>query len=238
MKKIFSASFIFNMLLICCTKESGSISGSWTAPIDGQPQHQHGFTLKDEGQASSINLADKIYDKWEKFGNRLILFGKHANNTEKFSDTLTIVSVNDSILVLKASGGKEVTYNKTATPEKLVSDFENFDCYAYTSKKDTAFLHINTANGVVTGELTYQLFEKDRNKGSLKGKMTGDTLFGSYTFASEGQNSVREIVMVKKGNDLIEGFGEVEEVNGQIKYKDRSKLKFKNGLIFKKTGCP
>lgn len=240
MKKIFSGLLVLNVLFISCNKESGSISGSWTTPIEDHPQHQNGFTLKDEGTATSINLTDKVYEKWEKFGDRLILFGKNRNaeNTDKFTDTLKIVSVNDSLMVLKATNGKEITYKKTITPDKLVSDFENYDCYSYAGKKDTAFLHINTANSIVTGNLEYQLFEKDRNKGMIKGKMIGDTLIADYIFASEGQNSVREIIMIKKGNDLIEGFGDVKEADGKLRFVNRSKLNFKKGLTFKKVNCP
>jgi len=239
MKKLFSSILFFNILLVSCTKESGSISGSWTTPIEDQPQHQQGFTLKDEGTATSINLADKIYEKWEKFGDRLILYGKDntSDNAKKITDTLKIVSVNDSVMVLTIADGKQIAYKKSVTPDKLVSDFENYDCYAYNVKKDTAFLKINTANGIVAGNLEYQLFEKDRNKGIIKGRMIGDTLFADYTFSSEGQSSVREIVMIKKGNDLIEGFGNVEENDGKTKFTDRSKLKFKKGLVFKKVNC-
>ena len=240
MKKIFSGFLFLNVLLVSCTKESGSISGSWTTPMEDQPQHQHGFTLKDEGTANSINLTDKAYEKWEKFGDRLILSGKsnQSNSAEKFNDTLKIISVNDSVLVLKATNGKEITYKKTSAPDKLVSDFENYDCYSYATKKDTAFLHINTANGIVSGNLDYQFFEKDHNKGVVSGKIIGDTLFADYTFSSEGQSSVREIIMIKKGNDLIEGFGEVEENNGKMKFTNHSKLNFKKGLTFKKINCP
>ena len=240
MKKLFSSILLINILLVSCTKESGSISGSWTTTIEDQPQHQHGFTLKDEGTATSINLANKVYEKWEKFGDRLILYGKNSNseNAKKITDTLKIVSVSDSVMVLKIADGKEITYKKTVTPEKLVSDFENYDCYAYIVKKDTAFLHINTANGIVTGNLEYQLFEKDRNKGTIKGEMIGDTLLADFTFSSEGQNSVREIVMIKKGTNLIEGFGNVEETDGKVKFTDHSKLNFKKGLTFKKVNCP
>ena len=127
MKKLFSSILFFNILLVSCTKESGSISGSWTTPIEDQPQHQQGFTLKDEGTATSINLADKIYEKWEKFGDRLILYGKDntSDNAKKITDTLKIVSVNDSVMVLTIAEGKQIAYKKTVTPDKLVSDFEN-----------------------------------------------------------------------------------------------------------------
>lgn len=240
MKKLSFFILAIGTALSSCNQESGSISGSWTTPIEGQTQHQNGFTLKDDGTAAGINLGDKRFEKWEKFGDRLILYGtgKDENKTVSFTDTLKIVSVSDSALVLKATGGKEVTYTKTITPDKLIRDFEHYDCYTYIAKKDTAFLHINTANSIVKGDLEYKLFEKDHNKGAVKGKMSGDTLLADYIFSSEGHESVREIVLIKKGNDFIEGFGEVSETNGKFGFQDRSKINFKNGLTFRKINCP
>jgi hypothetical protein len=239
MKNLLIGLLAATFILTSCNKESGSITGSWVKVIDDQPQHQHGFTLKAEGGAASINLADKIYEKWEKFGDRLILYGvnKSTEVTGNFSDTLKIVSVTDSTMILKAADGKETTYTKTTAPEKLVSNFETFDCYTYTLKKDSAFLRINITDNVVSGNLEYNNFEKDSNKGTIKGKMLGDTLLADYTFSSEGATSVREVVMIKKGADFTEGYGEAEEKNGRMKFINRAKLNFKKGMTFKKTNC-
>jgi hypothetical protein len=238
MKKLSYFILGINILLTSCNQKSGSISGSWTTPIEGQPQHRHGFTLKDEGTASVINLADKHYNKWEKFGDRLILYAKSQDSKKPTTDTLKILSVNDSTMVVKVAGGREVIYTKTTTPDKLISDFEHYDCYQYATKKDTAFLHINIANNIVTGDLTYQLFEKDRNQGTIRGQMSGDTLMADYTFSSEGHESVREIVLIKKGNDLIEGFGELIDQDGKLTFLDHRKINFKKGLTFRKINCP
>lgn len=207
--------------------------------MEGQPQHQQGFTLKDEGNATSINLSDKHYERWEKFGDLLILRGtKNPKATDKFADTLKIISVSDSTLVLKKTDGKEITYSKTLVPGKLIRAFEAFDCYTFATKKDTAFMHINVTDDIVSGDLEYQFFEKDSNKGTIKGKMIGDTLIADYTFLSEGTTSIREVVMIKKDNDFIEGFGDVQELDKKVSFLNRAKLSFKNGLTFKKTNCP
>lgn len=168
--------------------------------MDEQPQHKSGFTLKDEGTASSINLNDKDYQKWEKQGNRLILFGKIISNEHNlnFTDTLKIISVSDSTMVLEKSQGEKITYTKTISAEKLISKFQTYACYAYMGKKDTAFMHINIADSIVTGNLKYAIFEKDSNDGTLQGKLKNDTLLANYTFVSEGVESVREVVFLKK----------------------------------------
>lgn len=110
-------------------------------------------------------------------------------------------------------------------------------CYAYVKGKDTAQLKLITTGIVSTGELNYKWFEKDKNMGSIEGEMHGDTLVANYTFNSEGQQSVRQVVFLKKGNQFLEGFGDVEEKDGKVRYKDLSKLKFDNAVIFEKIAC-
>lgn len=68
----------------------------------------------------------------------------------------------------------------------------------------------------VTGDLACKYFQKDQNKGTLRGVMIGDTLFATYTFTSEGIESSREVASLKKDNDLVEGYGDVQEKNGML----------------------
>lgn len=222
-----------------CSKESGSISGSWVTEMEDQPQHKQGFTLKEDGRAVAINLGGMNYDKWEKQGDRLILSGKreHGGQMSDFQDTLKIIAVADSTLTLEKDG-KQVRYAKTMHPDKLVNDFEIYECFVYKMKKDSAFMHINVADSIVTGELAYAFFEKDRNLGRIEGKMIGDTLLVQYTFVSEGTESTREAAFLKKGSGWVQGFGEVKDTAGLMVFKDRSKLRFKRGLFFKGVKCP
>ena len=103
--------------------------------------------------------------------------------------------------------------------------------------KDTFFLKTEVFENVVTGNLAYLFHEKDRQKGTLEGRMTGDTLIANYTFASEGQTSVRQITFLLRDEKAIEGYGDVEEKNGTVVFKDIKNLQFGKGLNLLKVPC-
>ncbi len=66
-----------------------------------------------------------------------------------------------------------------------------------------------------------------------------DTLFGQYTFQSEGATSVTQVIFKKAGNDFIRGYGEMNAAGDRfaslsdITYDASSTL-----AVFKKTVCP
>ncbi|WP_131535708.1 hypothetical protein [Pedobacter nototheniae] len=111
------------------------------------------------------------------------------------------------------------------------------ECFLYAKNRDTASLKLNINGNVISGDLSYNLFEKDKNTGKIEGVVKGDTLIANYTFKSEGMESVREVVWLKQADKLIEGFGEVEEANGKVKFKNINKLKFGDAIQFSKTNC-
>lgn len=132
----------------------------------------------------------------------------------------------------KITGKKDI--NDTTTTQVPVAEQ---NCYTFVKGKDSAELSLITTGIVSTGELHYKWFEKDKNAGSIEGEMHGDTLVANYTFNSEGKQSVRQVAFLKKGNQLVEGFGDVEEKDGKVRFKDLSKLKFDDSMIFEKTAC-
>ena len=67
--------------------------------------------------------------------------------------------------------------------------------------------------------------------------MKGDTLMLDYTFNSEGIESERQVVILRKGNQLFEGYGDMEEKKGKLIFKDVSSLNFKGGIVFNKIDC-
>ncbi|RZL50183.1 MAG: hypothetical protein EOP00_05515 [Pedobacter sp.] len=123
-----------------------------------------------------------------------------------------------------------------AVEQNIVKVSDTF-CYAYIKNRDTAMLNFTTTNGITTGELSYKLYEKDSNKGIIEGEMKGDTLLADYTFNSEGSESVRQVAFLKKGDQLIEGFGDVEEKNGKTVFKKTANLTFGNSIVFEKGDC-
>jgi len=121
--------------------------------------------------------------------------------------------------------------SNAATPENAIT------CYQYIKNRDTATLSVKAAGNQVSGSLGYNLYEKDKNSGTFTGLVKGDTMIADYTFHSEGKISVRQIALLKQGDKLIEGFGDVQEIKGNMKFKDISKLKFNNSIVFSKIDC-
>ncbi|RDI50437.1 hypothetical protein [Flavobacterium glaciei] len=118
---------------------------------------------------------------------------------------------------------------------KLVSE----ECYSAIIKKDTISMSLNLKGSqVVSGNLSYKFFEKDKNEGSLVGVIKQDTLFAEYTFMSEGVSSVRQIVFLKQGNTYVEGYGDVvADDKGKVTFKDKKQLKFDGNVVLTKVAC-
>ena len=129
-----------------------------------------------------------------------------------------------------------VTEQEMEQPEITIQDKE---CFLWTSKgKDTIKMSMITANGGnVSGDLEYNFFEKDGNTGKFSGVAKGDTLYVTYDFESEGMKSTRESAFLRQGNNLIEGFGEVETNGNAQTFKDKKTLKFDAGITLNKVEC-
>ena len=118
------------------------------------------------------------------------------------------------------------------TVDKKLSDtnYSNEkNCYANYSLKDTVKLELVKNENIISGTLSFKYFGKDENIGTFAGVMRGDTLVADYTFMSEGVTSVRQIAFIKLDNTLVEGYGDVEEKNGEMVFKNIGKLNFKDG---------
>jgi len=118
-----------------------------------------------------------------------------------------------------------------------VATTDSTQCYQYIKNRDTATLTLKTIDNKLTGTLGYNLYEKDKNAGTIAGVVKGDTIIANYTFQSEGKTSIREVAFLKKGDQLAEGFGDVQEVKGETKFKDLSKLNFDGLMTFGKIDC-
>jgi hypothetical protein len=123
-----------------------------------------------------------------------------------------------------------IVTNAAAAPGAL-------QCYQYIKNRDTATLSLKIEDNKATGTLGYNLYEKDKNSGAIAGIVKGDTIIANYTFQSEGQTSVREVAFLKRGDQLAEGFGDAQDVKGEVKYKDVSTLKFDGSMVFGKIDC-
>jgi hypothetical protein len=139
--------------------------------------------------------------------------------------------------------GKTVVVTPNDSTEKGVAEADgndrlnNKNCYAGFQNKDMVVLSFTQMDSLITGDLAYNYYEKDKNKGKIKGVMRGDTIIAEYNFESEGVLSVREVVFLRKGNTIVEGFGDVVDDRGKMVFKDRTSLSFDNSLVMKKADC-
>ncbi|MGX7666677.1 hypothetical protein [Flavobacterium pedocola] len=125
--------------------------------------------------------------------------------------------------------------NTSAETQKIMIPKSN--CFASLSDKDSIWLKVELFQNVATGILKYQISGKDKNTGTLEGKLEGNKLFADYTFTSEGKESVREVAFLLNENNAIEGFGEMEEKNGKFVFKNKSNIDFSKGIKFSRINC-
>lgn len=110
-------------------------------------------------------------------------------------------------------------------------------CFAYYKNQDTILMTLHLTDSLATGNLTYNLYEKDKNKGTFQGVLTNDTLIANYTFSSEGTRSVRQVAFLLKGNILQQGFGNMKEQNGRLVFTSKKDIAFDNTMILEPVDC-
>ncbi|RYD74190.1 MAG: hypothetical protein EOP53_18770 [Sphingobacteriales bacterium] len=111
-------------------------------------------------------------------------------------------------------------------------------CYEQKNAGDTFTLQLKiTDSAGVEGTLKYGFKEKDKNAGTIAGMMYGDTLIADYHFLSEGTTSVREVAFLVTDKEAIEGYGDMEDKNGKLVFKDSHKLSFGKGVTMAKVAC-
>lgn len=110
-------------------------------------------------------------------------------------------------------------------------------CYAYEGGKDTVLLQLENKSGTVSGSLSFNYYEKDRNDGTLQGTLSGDKITGFYLFRSEGMMSVRQEIWKVVGNRLVPGTGEVIQRNDSTFFRDPAAVKFDEARALNKKPC-
>ena len=123
------------------------------------------------------------------------------------------------------------------TNENNSGKISSTNCYRYIKNNDTIQLKINEENGIVKGTLMYNLYEKDKNIGTIEGRMNGLILIADYSFFSEGVKSVRQVAFKKSGSTFLEGFGESDDKNGKMIFKNMDSLDFTHPLTLNSYDC-
>lgn len=110
------------------------------------------------------------------------------------------------------------------------------ECYMSVSGPDSILMQFVLENTSIAGQLHYRFSQKDKSGGTLFGEMRGDTLVADYKFISEGIESEREVAFLRRGNEFVEGFGDSEDKEGRVVFKNVSVLRFE-GQPLEKTDC-
>ncbi|MEO6819036.1 MAG: hypothetical protein ABI204_04875 [Ginsengibacter sp.] len=142
-----------------------------------------------------------------------------CNNTPKDNALVTV--------------SKDTTENVTMATSAPELD----GCYFSNQNKDSSNLKINIKNGEVTGTLNYNLYEKDKNSGTISGSYKDSLIIANYSFQSEGVTSMREVVFKVANGELLEGYGDIETAGSIVKFKDISQLKYQDKSPFIKKEC-
>ncbi len=127
---------------------------------------------------------------------------------------------------------ESVVSNPVATFDSLYSG-----CYSQIIKKDTSLLQLEQKANTVNGTLSYNIYGKDRNDGTLQADVSVDIITGWYLFKSEGIISVRQLSWKINGDELWPAIGEVIQKNDTILFAQPRKLLYDSTRPFKKVAC-
>jgi hypothetical protein len=130
---------------------------------------------------------------------------------------------------LKNGGDKTV-----AVP---VKDTTITGCFTQISKRDTAILQLDAKGITITGPLSYNYYQKDRNGGTIQGEISGDQLVGWYLFRSEGVMSMRQVAWKIHHNELWPAIGEMKERNDSMLFVNPDNLRYDSTHPFVKVAC-
>lgn len=136
--------------------------------------------------------------------------------------------------------------SETANPTDSVSNSSSSSvaidtslagCYSSVINKDTSALQIETKGAVVSGPLSFNIFEKDRNDGTFQGEVQGNILLGWYLFRSEGMMSVRQVAFKINGSSLWPASGDFIQKGDTMLFKNIDQLRFDSTRPFTKVPC-
>ena len=138
-------------------------------------------------------------------------------------------------MLLLSACAKKTENNDAVTSEVSNSTQTDFSgMYSYQQNGDTVTMELKVVGTKANGNLLYALKEKDRNSGTFVGEITNGILLADYTFSSEGVLSERQIAFKLTDTSATEGYGDVQETNGKIVFKDPSNLEYGTGLVLTK----
>lgn len=110
-------------------------------------------------------------------------------------------------------------------------------CYAKSVGRDTFLLRLITSGNTAEGELSYNFFEKDRSKGTIKGNLKDSIIRALYSFQSEGTESKTPVVFKLSGGQVLEAIADSMNPQGEPVFPENNEqLKF-DSIPYRKSDC-
>ncbi len=99
-------------------------------------------------------------------------------------------------------------------------------CYRMIIKTDTAIISLNQSGDSVSGSLSYHWKERRSNDGTFQGVINDSLIVAHYTFHSDNNISVKQVVFKIKDTTLLQGYVEQLTKNDTTVFRDISLVIF------------
>lgn len=121
------------------------------------------------------------------------------------------------------------------TPEVIVQD-SILGCYVAKLSKDFYVLNIQSENnGIVSGMLAFNNYEKDSSSGGFEGEYANGILLGNYRFNSEGMDSDMQVIFKKEGDTFMRGYGDLNTEGDKVTFQNLDEIIYDTNSIFIKS---
>ena len=112
-KQLISIALCGIMALVFAACSRPSILGTWIEPkAEEGIANEIGFTLLENGEVIPINMGYAEFNAWERDGDMIYFKGSYTGtNPHDFVDTMRIVKVDETELVLEQAG-YTITYQR------------------------------------------------------------------------------------------------------------------------------
>ncbi|WP_276504416.1 hypothetical protein [Terrimonas pollutisoli] len=131
----------------------------------------------------------------------------------------------------------QVEKDSITPPNMIAEDTLSSGCYSQIVQRDTSSLQLQKKGSSLTGALSYSIYQKDRNDGTVMVEQSEDIIKGWYLFKSEGIISVRQVAWKINGEELWPATGEVTQKNDTTLFAKPDQLRFDSTRPFKKVSC-
>lgn len=108
-------------------------------------------------------------------------------------------------------------------------------CYEFNNNSTKIEMEITEIKDSVIGKLNFAYEEKATSYGTFVGTLNKNKLLATYSYTSEGIQTIREISYLVKENQLIEGYGDLDDTG--TKFKDIDALNYTSRMPLTKVEC-